>query len=54
MVYGPSKLFKGLNGQCLHARTIGFIHPSTGEYMEFSSDLPEYFNNVLQILKAKN
>ncbi len=48
-VYG--KPYKGLEGQCLHARRIGFIHPSTGEYMEFSSELPEYFVSVLNKLE---
>ena len=48
-VYG--KPFKGIEGQCLHARKIGFIHPSTGEYMEFTSDLPEYFVSVLNKLE---
>lgn len=32
-----------LQGQCLHAMKLGFVHPETGKYMEFSSDLPEYF-----------
>ncbi len=44
-VYG--KAVKGTQGQCLHARKIGFIHPSTGEYMEFSSPLPDYFQKLL-------
>lgn len=44
-VYG--KPYKNLTGQCLHARKIGFIHPRTGEYLEFTSDLPEYFVSVL-------
>ena len=48
-VYGKS--YKGLEGQCLHARKIGFIHPSTGEYMEFQSELPEYFTAVLRKLE---
>jgi 23S rRNA pseudouridine1911/1915/1917 synthase len=48
-VYG--KPYKGLIGQCLHARKIGFIHPSTGEYMEFTSELPEYFTSVLSKLE---
>ncbi|MBR4627029.1 MAG: RluA family pseudouridine synthase [Ruminococcus sp.] len=48
-VYG--KPYKGLDGQCLHARKIGFIHPSTGNYMEFSSELPEYFQAVLRKLE---
>jgi len=42
-VYGPAKVISSLNGQCLHARTIGFTHPSSGEHMEFTSELPEYF-----------
>ena len=48
-VYG--KPFKGLEGQCLHAKMIGFIHPSTGEYMEFDSELPEYFQSTLLKLR---
>lgn len=40
--------FKFLKGQCLHARKIGFIHPSSKKYMEFSSDLPPYFKKVLE------
>lgn len=48
-VYG--KPYKGCKGQCLHARKIGFIHPSSGEYMEFSSDLPEYFEKLLNSLR---
>jgi len=45
-VYG--KAYKGLDGQCLHARKIGFIHPSTNEYMEFESPLPDYFESILR------
>lgn len=44
--------FKHLQGQTLHAKTIGFIHPRTGEYMEFSAPLPEYFEKLLTILKS--
>ena len=44
-VYGHP--FKGIEGQCLHAKKIGFIHPSTKEYMEFDSELPEYFQKIL-------
>ena len=50
-VYGPKKVIKKLGGQCLHARKIGFIHPKTGEYMEFSSDLPRYFTEFLEDLR---
>lgn len=42
-VYGPQKVITELGGQCLHARKIGFIHPTTREYMEFSSEMPNYF-----------
>lgn len=45
-----SKPFKGLEGQCLHAKTLGFVHPY-GEYLEFESPLPEYFVNVLKRIK---
>lgn len=48
-VYG--KPYKGIDGQCLHARKIGFIHPTTGEYMEFTSELPDYFVAVLNKLE---
>ncbi len=48
-VYG--KPYKGIDGQCLHARKIGFIHPSTGEYMEFNSSLPDYFTGILHKLE---
>ena len=46
-VYGPKKVITNLYGQCLHAKTLGFIHPVTGEYMEFDSELPEYFEVFL-------
>lgn len=50
-VYGLAKCpFKGLNGQCLHAMVLGFVHPRTGEYMEFSAELPEYFQQLLNKL----
>ena len=51
-VYGPKKVITSLGGQCLHARTIGFIHPRTGEYLEFTSDLPDYFTKFLKSLGA--
>ena len=38
-------------GQCLHAKTIGFVHPTSGERMFFDSDLPEYFNKILDKLE---
>ena len=45
-VYGNGKP-AWLEGQCLHAKKIGFVHPRTGEYMEFDSELPEYFQKFL-------
>lgn len=48
-VYG--KPLNDFTGQCLHAKKIGFIHPVTGEYLEFDSNLPEYFSNFLEKLK---
>lgn len=47
-VYG--KAVKGIEGQCLHAKKIGFIHPVTDEYMEFDSELPDYFKSLLNTL----
>ncbi len=52
-VYGPKKIITELSGQCLHARKIGFIHPVTKEYIEFSSPLPEYFTKFLNKLHTK-
>ena len=49
-VYGPAKSPYKLQGQTLHAMTIGFIHPSTGGYMEFSAPLPAYFEELLHKL----
>ncbi len=42
-VYGPKQVIARLQGQCLHAKTLGFLHPRTGRYVEFDSPLPEYF-----------
>lgn len=52
-VYGvkEKKEFSFLVGQCLHARTIGFIHPTSKKYIEFTSDLPNYFKKCLNILE---
>ena len=51
-VYGPAKCpVSGLQGQTLHAGVLGFLHPRTGEYMEFSAPLPEYFQELLKKLK---
>ena len=52
MVYGCRKTGFSLEGQTLHAMTIGFIHPSTGEYLEVSAPLPAYFQRLLEILSS--
>lgn len=49
-VYGPGKCPFTLEGQVLHAKVLGFIHPRTGKYMEFNTDLPEYFVKLLNRL----
>ena len=52
-VYGPAKMpFSGLQGQTLHAGVLGIIHPSTGEYMEFTAPLPAYFEAILKKLET--
>lgn len=51
LVYGVKKEKVDFVGQCLHAGKIGFIHPKTKEYMEFTSPLPEYFSQYLEKLK---
>lgn len=50
-VYGPAKCPFKLQGQCLHAMVLGFVHPRTGEYLEFSAPLPEYFESLLNKLR---
>ena len=52
-VYGSAKCPFKLEGQTLHAMTIGFIHPSTNQYVEYEAPLPEYFERLLQILRSK-
>lgn len=50
-VYGPAKCpVSGLKGQTLHAGILGFVHPRTGLYMEFSAPLPDYFETLLKTL----
>ena len=44
------KAEKDIEGQCLHAKKIGFVHPVTGEYLEFDSPLPDYFTRILRKL----
>ena len=51
-VYGPKKCPFNLQGQALHAGTLGFVHPVTGEYLEFKSELPEYFQKLLKNLEV--
>ena len=51
LVYGVKSERVAFEGQCLHAKKIGFVHPTTGEYMEFDSELPAYFNNFLTKLR---
>ena len=46
-VYGARRDPFGLNGQCLHARELSFIHPRTGERMTFQTELPDYFKTLL-------
>ncbi len=48
IVYGDTKKTYGLEGQCLNASTIGFIHPITNEYLEFTCELPDYFKDFLR------
>ncbi|WP_040196934.1 RluA family pseudouridine synthase [Candidatus Soleaferrea massiliensis] len=50
-VYGPKKCIRELEGQCLHAKMVGFVHPVSGEYLEFDSELPDYFQNFLDKLR---
>lgn len=47
-VYGPKNCIKELEGQCLHAGLIGFVHPRTNEYIEIESELPPYFQKFLK------
>lgn len=51
-VYGPSKNIFHLEGQALHARVLGFIHPTTKEYVEFEAPLPDYFEKLLKRLRG--
>jgi 23S rRNA pseudouridine1911/1915/1917 synthase len=50
-IYGSGKNPYHLQGQALHAMVLGFVHPSTGEYMEFTAPLPEYFCELLNELR---
>ena len=51
-VYGPKKCpFPKLQGQTLHAKTLGFVHPRTAEYVETEAPLPEYFQKLISQLR---
>ena len=50
--YGRRKLIDN-TGQCLHAKELGFVHPTTHEYLEFSCELPECFENILNKFKEE-
>lgn len=54
IVYGPAKCPFPLQGQTLHAETLGIVHPVTGEYMEFHAPLPEYFEKLLAKLRQNS
>ena len=51
-LYGPAKCPFTLEGQTLHAKVLGFIHPSTHQYMEFEAPLPAYFTELLEKLRG--
>lgn len=53
-VYGPAKCPFSLQGQTLHAKILGIVHPATGEYMEFDAPLPEYFQKLLTKLRQNS
>ena len=53
LLYGPGRCpFQNLQGQTLHAGILGFIHPESGEYMEVTATLPEYFETLLHKLRS--
>lgn len=52
-IYNNMKSKFNLNGQCLHAKTIGFTHPSTKEYVEFDTEVPEYMKHLLDVLEKQ-
>ena len=53
-VYGPAKVITELRGQCLHAYRLGFVHPVSGEYLEFTADPPETFTSFLEKLRRRD
>jgi 23S rRNA pseudouridine1911/1915/1917 synthase len=52
-LYSSAKPHFNLDSQALHARLLGFVHPSSGMYMEFSSELPEYFQAIIRELEGE-
>jgi 23S rRNA pseudouridine1911/1915/1917 synthase len=52
-VYGPRDVITKLQGQCLHAKYLGFVHPTTNKYLDFDSELPDYFNAFLAELRGQ-
>jgi len=53
-VYGYKKQRFKLNGQLLHAKKLGFVHPATGKYIEFETEIPDYFKKVIKVLDNMN
>ncbi|MFQ9894279.1 MAG: RluA family pseudouridine synthase [Emergencia sp.] len=53
LVYGPKKAQMKVEGQLLHAKVLGFVHPRTNEYMEFEAPLPEDFEGILAKLRKE-
>jgi len=53
-IYGPAKCPFKLQGQTLHAKTIGILHPRTDDYLEIDAPLPEYFLELLKKLENLN
>ena len=53
-VYGPHNCITSLGGQCLHAKTLGFIHPATGQALRFDSELPDYFTHFVATLRRQS
>ena len=53
-LYGGVRPGQGLEGQCLHARELRFVHPATGEWMQFDSSLPDWFQDYLSRLRKES
>lgn len=51
-VYGGGRPAPGLRGQCLHAATIGFVHPASGDYLEFTAEPPDWFQAFLRRISS--